>query len=147
MGLFDKLLSGQGDSAPFSKQEAFAGVLLAMAAADGDISDEEAENFKFIIDRKRTFRVQSVLEHEVMIERLFNILNKQGSDALLCRAAEALPEDLRPTVFAETADMVFADGDVDAGEQAGLERLQHILGLANDAALQIMEVMMIKNRE
>jgi hypothetical protein len=40
MGLFDKFGGGRAD-APFTRQEAFAGIMLSVVAADGHISDEE----------------------------------------------------------------------------------------------------------
>lgn len=44
MGLFGKITGG-GSAAPFTPPEAFAAVMLAVAAADGDISDEERDDF------------------------------------------------------------------------------------------------------
>ncbi len=51
MGMFDKILGGRsGENATYSKQEAFAAIMLATVAADGNISDEEADGFNAVIN-------------------------------------------------------------------------------------------------
>ena len=69
MGLFDKVLGGRSsESNAFSKQEAFAAIMLATVAADGHISDEEVDGFYAVINRMKLFKVQPVAEHKVMMD-------------------------------------------------------------------------------
>lgn len=145
MGLFDKILGG-GSSITLSKPEAFAGVMLATIAADGNISDEEAAGFNAVISRMRIFQAQTAAEHRAMIDKLFGILNRSNSEQLLAKAAESLPTELREAAFAVVTDLIFADSSVEDSERVMLEKLQSHLGISDDLALQIVQVMEIKNR-
>ena len=53
MGLFDSLFGGGEGDKGITKQEAFTGILLAAAAADGHISEEEAQGLWTAIERMR----------------------------------------------------------------------------------------------
>lgn len=145
MGLFDKLL-GTTATSPLSKPEAFAGVMLAVIAADGHISDEEAEGFTATINRMQIFRAQSVAEHRAMIDKLFSLLKKSGADALVGRCADTLPQSLREAAFAAAADLIFVDGRIEDEEKTIIEKLQTSLTIPDDLAFQIVRVMEIKNR-
>lgn len=145
MGLFDKILSGSTSSS-LSKPEAFAGVMLATVAADGHISDEEAAGFNAVISRMKIFQAQSASEHRAMIDKLFGILNRSGPNEIIVKAAAALPMELREAAFAVSADLIFADGSVEDDEKALLEALQTQLGIPDDIAVKIVQVMEIKNR-
>src|SRR5437588_605738 len=70
MGLFNKILGGQSSEAtPLSPQEAFAGVLLVTIAADGHISDEEANSFNAIVSRMNLFKSQSGERFSAMVDK------------------------------------------------------------------------------
>ena len=147
MGLFDKMLGGQGSQdVAFSLQEGVAGVLLTMVAADGHVSDEEAEELIAITNRMRVFSGQSAGEFNAMIDHLVGQLRKHGFESLLDRACRAIPDELRETVFAQAADLAFADGSVEEDERLLLEELQQQLGVPDQRALQIVQVLQIKNR-
>jgi tellurite resistance protein len=60
--------------------------------------------------------------------------------------AEGLPEGLRQTAFANACDIVLADGVVEDEEKEFLDHLQKALELDGDTALNIVEVMIIKNK-
>ncbi|MCI0542004.1 MAG: tellurite resistance TerB family protein [Verrucomicrobiales bacterium] len=145
MGLFDKFTGG-GVSAPFNRQEAFAGILLSVVASDGHISDEEAQDFNARANRMKLFSEQTGAQFSQMIDRLFQILRKEGSQALMQRSAQALPSDLRQTAFAVATDLVFADGTVDEDEQALVGELQRVLQIPDDFAERAVEILHIKNR-
>lgn len=147
MGLFDKVMGGRGsENAAFSKQEAFAAIMLATVAADGHISDEESDGFYAVINRMKLFKVQSVAEHKVMMDKLLGLLKRNDAIFLLSKGAEFLPVELRETAFVVAGDFVFADGSVEAEEMAVIEKLQATLGIADQQALKILEVLEIKNR-
>lgn len=145
MGLFDKVLGGNANVS-LSPQEAFAGVMMAVIASDGHISDDEAANFNLIINRTQLFQVQSASEHKAMIDKLFGILKKNDAEFLMLRAAEAMPAGMRETAFAVVTDLIFADGSVEDEEKHLLEKLQGILEIPDELALQMVRIMEIKNR-
>lgn len=147
MGLFDKVLGGRSsENAALSKQEAFAAIMLATVAADGHISDEEVDGFNAVVNRMKLFQVQSVAEHKAMMDKLLGLLKRNDASFLLSKGAEFLPAELRETAFAVAGDFVFADGSVEKEEMAVLEKLQATLGVAEQQALKILEVLEIKNR-
>lgn len=145
MGLFDKVLGG-GSSVALSKPEAFAGVMLAVVAADGNISDEESDAFLGAINRMQMFREQSDGDHKAMMNKLFGILRKSDPGDLVTRAAATLTSRLREAAFAAAADLVFVDGSVEDEERKILERIQRALEVPDELAQQIVRVMEIKNR-
>lgn len=147
MGLFDKILGGQSsDSATLTAQDAVAGMLLVTVAADGHISDEEKECFIATSNRMKLFRDQSPQEFNSMMDRLFGYLRKHGAEWLMAKAATSMPSEIKATVFALCADLVFADGSVEADEQQLIESIHSKLGIQDDLALKILEVVQIKNR-
>lgn len=81
-----------------------------------------------------------------MINKLLGLLSKHGPAFLLGKAVESLPSDLRETSFAVAADLVFADGIVEQEERDVLERLRTALQIEEHRALQIVEILCIKNR-
>lgn len=80
------------------------------------------------------------------MDRLLGILKREGPEALMNRAADALPPDLKDTAFANACDLVLADGSVEDEEKAFLDNLQKKLGISGDLALTIVEVMIVKNK-
>lgn len=120
--------------------------MLAVVAADGDISDEESEDYVARINRMRLFADMSGDACRSMVEKLFKIKNKGGPEALLAKGVPALTPELKETVFAVAVDMIFADGSVEAEEKSFVEKLQSELGISDALASQILDVMVIKYR-
>jgi tellurite resistance protein len=145
MGLFDKLTGGNSD-APLNKQEGFAAIMLAVVAADGDISDEESEDFVARLNRMRLFTDGSGDQTRSVIEKVFRIKSRGGVEALVEKGAPALTPELRETAFAVAVDMAFADGSIEPAEEKMLEKLQAALGIPDDMASAVVDVMVIKNR-
>lgn len=145
MGLFDSLFGG-GEGKGITKQEAFAGILLAAAAADGHISEEEAQGLWTAIERMKLFSNFTPDKFNKMMDTLLKILKKGGPDMLVDKCAPALPDELRETAFANACDIVLADGVVEDDEKEMMERLQHKLEISGDDAMDIVRVMVIKNR-
>lgn len=145
MGLFDGMLGGGGKK-ELSKAEGFAGILLAAAAADGHISDEEVSSLCTTVQRMKMFSNVSSNKFNSMMDTLHKILKREGVDKLVERCAEVLPDDLRETAFANACDIVLADGVVEDEEKELIEKLQNELDIPGDRALDIVSVMVIKNR-
>jgi tellurite resistance protein len=145
MGLFDKF-SSKDEKVKLSKEEAFAAVSLVAIAADGVITEEEARGMFVQFYRMRTFAGFNDNQMSSMLNKLVNIIKKQGLDALVGLAKESLPENMRATAFAVATDLALADGDIAEEEKKLLTKIQQSLGLPEDEAVKIIEVMMIKNK-
>lgn len=146
MGLFDNLFSEKSGTRELSKQEAFAGILLAASACDGHIAQDQVSSLFATTERMRMFENVTSNKWNSMMDSLLRIMKKSGPLKLVDSCAEALPESLRQTAFANASDIVLANGNVEEEEREFLEHLQQALELDGDTALNIVEVMIIKNK-
>jgi len=145
MGLFDKFGSKE-EKEKLSKEEAFAAVSLVTIAADGVITEEEVRSMFVHLYRMKMFAGFNDKQFSNMLSKLANIVRKQGLEALVAMSRESLPENLKATAFAVATDLALADGDIAEEEKHLLTKVQQSLGLSEDEAVKIIEVMMIKNR-
>lgn len=148
MGLFDSVFNAEKGAAEaeLTPAEAFASVALVAIAADGYLSDQEGRDMTMILSRMQLFRSFSNDVMHRMFDKLLALLKRQGPGELINLAKTCLPQDLRETAFAIATDLVLSDGTVTAQEQAFLDDLYRILEIPGDTALQIVQVMTIKNR-
>ena len=146
MGLFDKLFGSAETTQPFGPHEAFAGLLLCASACDGHIADEEVQSLFTMLLRMKMYQRYPDKNWSTLMNRLLGLLKRRGVDELMDKAAEALPSELRQTVFANACDIVLADGVVEDDEKEFLDKLQVRLGIPADDALNIVHVMVVKNK-
>lgn len=145
MGLFDKFNS-KDEKEKLSKEEAFAAVSLASIAADGVITEEEARGLYIILLRTKMFSGYNDKQMSSMLNKLVNIVKRQGVDALVMLSKDSLPEELKATAFAVATDLALADGEIAEEEKKLLTKIQQTLGVPEAKAIEIIEVMMIKNK-
>ncbi|MFH1796095.1 MAG: tellurite resistance TerB family protein [Pseudomonadota bacterium] len=145
MGLFSGFGSKDLMDKEFNTFEAASGVLLSVVASDGEISDEEVDTFSLLANRHPIFVQQSPHEFRRMIDEQFSILRKRGWEALADKASSHLPSNLRPTVFALAVDLVLADGRVEVAEEKMIDSLRRKLGVEEEDARRIVEVLALKN--
>ncbi|MBP5976862.1 tellurite resistance TerB family protein [Brasilonema sp. CT11] len=147
MGLFDKMFGGESQvQEALSQPEAIAAIALAATASDGNLSDEQARGILSVLSGMKLFRYYSNDEINRMFEKLLNILKWEGINALFHSAKESLPYDLRETAFAIATDLVLADGVSPQEELEFLKDLSQDLGISGYIAIQIVQVMLVKNR-
>ncbi|MEO0488401.1 MAG: tellurite resistance TerB family protein [Cyanobacteria bacterium P01_A01_bin.123] len=148
MGLFDGVFEAEKNvsESTLNPAEAFAAIALVAIAADGYLSEQEGREMTMVLSRMHLFRSYSGDVMHRMLDNLLGTLKQQGPGELIAFAKASLPEDLRPTAFAIATDLVLADGTVTPQEQAFLDDLYRILEIPGDTALQIVQVMTIKNR-
>lgn len=148
MGLFDSVFSEERSEQinALKPEEAFAAVALVAIAADGYLSDQEGRDMTNVLSRMKLFQSYSGDVMHRMFDKLLSLLKLHGPSVLIDLAKTSLPPDLRETAFAIATDLVLSDGTVTAQEQAFLDDLYRILEIPGDTALQIVQVMTIKNR-
>jgi tellurite resistance protein len=145
MGLFDDdfdALKAKG----LSKQEAFAGVLLGATASDGHISDDEMRGLCTVLFRMKMFENWTDDRINQVFNRLLGMIKREGVEKVLQKCAQALPEELHKTAFANACDMILADGVVEEEEKEFISLLWKALGISGDDAKTIAQVMVIKNK-
>jgi tellurite resistance protein len=147
MGLFDRV-KGAKDAEPakLTKEESFAAIPLATIAADGVITEEEAQGLVVGLVRMKLYAGYNGNQMGAILNKLVGIIRKQGLDALVNMAKEGLPQDLKETAFAVAADLALADGEIAKQEKDILTKIQVGLGISEDKAVNIIEVMLIKNK-
>ncbi|MCS6864481.1 MAG: tellurite resistance TerB family protein [Gemmataceae bacterium] len=146
MGLFDNLFKEKSSDKMSTKQEAFLGILLAVATADGHLADEEASEVFRPVVRMRLFEDTSRDDIQSYVTKIIKIIKKEGSEAVIDKCVPALPKELHAAVFAHACEVILADGVVETEEKAILEKLQKKLELSVAEAKDIVRVIMIKYR-
>ena len=129
-----------------SKAESFAGVVLAVAAVDQDIAEEEKKCIQVTLARMRLFKDWQPKQYNAMFGKLTEILNTQGVDALLEMSIDALSPELYETAFTVSVDVVLSDCVVTEREKEFIPKLQQKLNVSDRLAEMILRVMLIKNR-
>ncbi len=124
--------------------EAFLGILLSAAYADGDLSPEEVQEIKALAMKTRTLKALQPNElsnaNRVVEERLKTRANG------LQEACETLPADMCLPVFAHCVDIILADGELLKNEADFLQSLIPMLDIEQDNARRVMEVLLLKNQ-
>jgi tellurite resistance protein len=144
MGFFSFGKKPSSDS--FTKQEAFLAIALATSAADGEIIEEEAKGIFAYLLQMRMFDGYDEDQMSDIFNKLVKVLEDDGVGGLVAIAKSSLPDELRETAFACAVDVALADGVIEDGEKALLEELQQVLDVSDEIGHQILQVMMIKNR-
>ncbi|MFM9964480.1 MAG: tellurite resistance TerB family protein [Planctomycetaceae bacterium] len=134
------------DKKPFGPREGYAGVLLCASACDGHIADEEVQALVTALMRMKMY--QNVPNHQFssMMDRLLGILKRGGPEKLLDSVIEAVPPELCETAFANACNIVLADGTVEDEEKEMMNTLMSRLDIPKERALEIIKVMVIKNK-
>ncbi|MCI0459134.1 MAG: tellurite resistance TerB family protein [Gemmataceae bacterium] len=146
MGLFDSLFGSSEASKPFGPHEGFAGILLGASACDGHIAQEEVQSLFTMLTRMKMYQRYTENNWNTLMNRLLGLLKRKGVDELLEKAVEALPPELKATAFANACDIVLADGVVEEDEKEFLDKLQNRLEIPQAEAMNIVRVMVIKNK-
>ncbi len=108
MGLFDKILKQVPQEEKLTKQEAFAGIAIAMAGADGSIAQSEWDGIVNYICRLRLYDNFSGPAFDKMFDKIFRILRNEGPAALVTASVQGLPDDMKLTAFACAVDIALA---------------------------------------
>jgi tellurite resistance protein len=126
--------------------EAILACLIAAMDANDHVSREELTRAHHLIWSMRRFRRRSGEAVGRDIERMRSQVEQRGADRVIGDVARSIPARLRPSVFAVAADLVLADGTLDASERRFLDRLAAALRIEAATAERIREVMLVKNR-
>ncbi len=146
MGLFDSLFGGMEASKKLTEQEAFAGILLGASACDGHIADDEVGSLVTTLIRMKMFRRFDGKQFNSMLNKLVGVVKKKGVETLIDGCAESIPDALRETAFANAVDIVLADGVVEQDEKDFMELVRTKLRIPKEQALEIVSVMVAKNK-
>jgi tellurite resistance protein len=126
--------------------QALIALFVGAMEANDRTSADEAARAQHLIWSMRRFRRRS----GETVGRLIEDMRRRagGSDAALLvdRAAAAIPRQHRASAMAVVADLLLADGRLDAKERRFLDRVGATLTLDPTRRRQIVDVMLLKNR-
>ncbi|BAY26606.1 hypothetical protein NIES2100_64220 [Calothrix sp. NIES-2100] len=147
MGLLDTVLDTESQAhVTLSPAEAFAAITLAATAIDGYLSENEARCISSVLSRLKLFRNYTNELMNRLFEKILSILRRDGMNVLFDAAKESLTEELREAAFAVATDLLLSEGIVKEEEKNFLNDLYQALGISRDVAIQIVQVILIKNR-
>jgi tellurite resistance protein len=147
MGLFDAVLGKESqDQAALNPAEAFAVIILAATASEGYLSTEQTNCITSMLSRMKLFKSYSNELMNRLFDKILGILQGEDFNFLFNAAKESLSQDLREAAFAVATDLVLAEGIVNDEEKNFLNDLYQALGVSSEIAIQIVQVMLIKNR-
>lgn len=126
----------------WSIPEAFLGILVSAALADGQMQVEEQQAILHLASRSRALKALSAEE----LSRINDTVNQRlvNRPQALQEACDTLPLDMGPCVFAHCVDILLADGQLLPVEAAFLEDVATRLRVDPDKARLISEALFIK---
>lgn len=145
MGLFDKFTAPKNEEplGPTNFQEAWVGILLAVAKVDGELSDVEINSVTMPIVRKTIF---SGFDFASAAKKFLSLLEVTGSKKMIDLCTPLLSEEHKATLYAICIDVINSDGDLSIMEQDIAEYLQKSMELDQEIASKIIEVILIKSK-
>jgi len=147
MNLLDTIL-GTDNQGPevLTSAEAFTAIVLVAITPDGLLSEQQTRSVSSVLSRIKLFSSYSEDGMNKLLEKILDILQRDGFNALFNAAKECLSSELREAAFAVAADLVLAEAVVTEEERNFLNDLSHALDIPHDTAIKILQVLMIKNQ-
>jgi tellurite resistance protein len=125
--------------------EALIALFIGAMNANHHVAREELARAHHLIWSTRRFRRKSGETVGRLIDRMKRLLEQQEASEVMEAAARAIPAKLRPSAFAVVADLLLADGKIDARERKFLERLAVTFNIRARMASHVIEAMLVKN--
>ena len=125
--------------------EALIAVFIGAMNANDHVAREELARAHHLIWSTKRFRRKSGETVGRLIDRMKRLLEEQDAAVVMEAAARTIPAKLRPSAFAIVADLLLADGKIDARERKFLQRLAVDFNIRAGAASQVIQAMLVKN--
>lgn len=130
----------------FTLDESLIALFIAAMQANGHVAPDEAERAEHLIWSTRRFRRKSGDSVARLIHDMRRLAGEEDTGVLIERATRVIPARMRPSAFAVVADLLLADGRLEASERRFLQKLGHALKLDAAAAKRIVDVVALKNK-
>ncbi|MEZ5946936.1 MAG: tellurite resistance TerB family protein [Hyphomonas sp.] len=124
--------------------EAFLCLVLSAAFADGRVAPQEQEEIRALAHRSRTLK--NLDENELAHANSVVLKRRSDRPDWLSEACEALPSDMRLSVFTHCLDISLADGVLVPAEAEFLEQLIVKLNIKAEDARMVSRVISLKHR-
>jgi tellurite resistance protein len=147
MGLFDAVLVTEiHNQTALNPTEAFAVIVLMATAPDGYLSVDQENFITCVLSRMKLFKSYPHETMKSLFEKILSVLQGDNFNSLFNVAKDSLSQELREAAFAVAADLIIAEGLLPEEEKNFLNDLYQALGVSSEIAVQIMQVILIKNR-
>lgn len=146
MGLFDNIFKKTNNKiGSFNNEESFAGMIVAMRAVDGGISEDEIEDLKIMISKSKTLSTLNEYDYSKIIKKVFRVLKTKGVYPLLDLSIKGLSKELYEGVFVAVCDLAYSDGYIENEGRNMIKKIQIAFGITDEKALAIVNVIVVKN--
>ena len=146
MSFFGKLFGDGNEVNSLDQQESFVGVLYAVIAADGNITQEEGQDFMTMVTRAKIMSTVTSQQWRNIMTKMNKLMKQGGAEAVVNLAVQNIPDNMKAGVFCYACELVFADGFADPDEQKILDIVKRELNIEDDLAYKVAEVVTIKNK-
>ena len=143
MGLFSGVLGGSR-SYPNNEPEAVLGMLIAIIAADGSISDDEKNSFMYLANNTKALGPMPAKIFWEHVETSQNMVRREGAQSLMEKCVAYITAEKRKPLFINACDLIMKDGRVEPEEEAIIEGLQRRLGSDDAFAQNAVSVILTK---
>jgi tellurite resistance protein len=126
--------------------DALIALFIGAMNANRHVAREELARAHHLIWSTKRFRRKSGEAVGRLIERMKQLHEEQDPGVVMEAAAAAIPARLRPSAFAIVADLLLADGKIDARERKFLQGLAVSFNLRTRLAGTVIEAMLVKNQ-
>jgi len=126
----------------WSIPEAYLGILVSAAVADGSFHVEEQQQIMSLARRSRALSTLAPNELAAANERVNERL--QSRPEALKEMCDTLPADMCLPVYAHCVDIILSDGELQTSEAQFLERMVPMLDIDSESARRVMEVLLLK---
>ncbi|WP_018478748.1 tellurite resistance TerB family protein [Pontibacter roseus] len=129
--------------APENEQEAWIAIMHACIAVDDDVSDVELDTLAQALAEKKLFEGHDVMAYS---RKVFYAHTQAGSKVLIDNSVDKIAPDNKPTLFAQTVQLVLADCVVQEKEEELIQYLYSALDLDAQQAHEIVRVILLLNK-
>ncbi|HIK07090.1 MAG TPA: tellurite resistance TerB family protein [Trichormus sp. M33_DOE_039] len=145
MNLLDTVLDAEIPTPELlSQSEAFAAIILLATVSDSYLTSEQESAISYMLSSSKLLRHYSQDAIHKLLNRLLDILWRDGFNALFNLAKESLSPELRIAAFALSADLVLGEVSVTDEEKNFLNDFYQALDVSRDVAIQILQATSIK---
>lgn len=118
-------------------------ILYCSLNADGEISEVEIDRLSHVLVFKSLFREYNLVE---LYKKVAYAYPDFGGKYIIEQAAKFVSEDNKQTLFAIMLDLLLSDGVFENKEIEVSEIVAKALGLTDETASKIIDVIMAKNK-
>ncbi|HKT81367.1 MAG TPA: TerB family tellurite resistance protein [Vicinamibacterales bacterium] len=126
--------------------EALIALFIGAMDANAHVAREELARAHHLIWSTRRFRRKSGETVGRLIDSAKRLVEQANDAGVMERAARVVPAKLRASAFAVVADLLLADGKIDARERTFLRQLAANFRMNIRTATNIVDALLVKNR-